>query len=107
MANQNNSGKETRSKTIKALLEQGASEQQIAEQVGCAVSYVKLVVKRLNEKGEGNGTQKEQKEKAKAALLDFVSKTTDLPSLKSLAHDLISNTKDQALLVKIHSVNVL
>jgi len=107
MANQSNPGKETKSKVIKRLLADGVAHDQIAAQVGCPVSYIKLVVKRLDDKGGNQSTKKEQREKAKAALLEFVKSTQDLVSLKGLAVELIEKTKDQALLVQIHEVNVL
>ncbi len=107
MENQIKTGAETKSKTIKRLLAEGVGHDQIAAQVGCPASYIKLVVKRLEEKGTASSSKKEQREKAKAALLEFVKNTQDLASLKNLTLELIEKTKDQGLLVSIHEVNAL
>ena len=107
MANQSTPSKETKSKIIKRLLAEGVAHEQIAAEAGCPVSYIKLVLKRVDGKGTVGTSKKEQREKAKAELLDFVNKTQDLAALKGLAHELIDKTKDQALLVKIHEVNAL
>ena len=107
MANQVNTGAETKSKTIKRLLAEGAAPEAIAAQVGCPVSYVKLVVKRVEEKGANQNSKKEQRDAAKAALLNFVKNTQDLASLKNLTLEILEKTKDQGLLVTIHEVNAL